>query len=51
LCARTSNDATNYREFRHSLYKGELGLAVLAADVEDPAWGRMPFFEPAGYRE
>ena len=51
LCARTLYDATNYREFRHSLYKGELGLAVLAADVEDPAWGRMPFFEPAGYRE
>lgn len=31
--------------FDHSLYKGRLGIAVLAADLERPAEARMPFFE------
>jgi serine/threonine-protein kinase len=51
LCNRVSNDPAHYREYRHSLYKGELGVAVLAADLADPDWARMPFFEPAGYRD
>jgi serine/threonine-protein kinase len=29
-----------------SLYKGELGLAVLEADLEQPKFARMPLFEP-----
>ncbi|MDQ3244033.1 MAG: hypothetical protein M3Q09_09915, partial [Gemmatimonadota bacterium] len=44
--------ATNGRmpsEHQHSLYKGEFGLAVLAADLEAPDEAVMPFFEPFGY--
>jgi len=37
-------------EYSHSLYKGEFGLAVLAADLEEPDDATMPFFEPLGYR-
>jgi serine/threonine-protein kinase len=37
-------------EYSHSLYKGEFGLAVLAADLEEPDAATMPFFEPLGYR-
>jgi hypothetical protein len=36
-------------EYPHSLYKGEFGLAVLAADLEVPDQAVMPFFEPFGY--
>jgi serine/threonine-protein kinase len=36
-------------EHPHALYKGELGLAVLAADLEQPGESAMPFFEPLGY--
>lgn len=32
-------------EMRDSLYKGELGSVVLAADLDAPARARMPFFE------
>jgi hypothetical protein len=28
----------------HALWKGELGIAVLLADLQDPAEARMPFF-------
>ena len=28
-----------------SLYKGELGVAVLAADLENPEFALMPFFD------
>ena len=28
-----------------SLYKGELGVAVLAAELERPALATMPFYE------
>ena len=31
------------------LWKGELGMAVLAADLENPLDARMPFFEPLGW--
>jgi serine/threonine-protein kinase len=40
------NDA--YRELTsraESLYKGELGVAVLAADLDRPEWAAMPLFE------
>ncbi len=30
---------------RHTLYKGEVALAVLAADLERPEYSAMPFFE------
>ena len=33
---------------RHSLYKGELGLGVLIADLEQPAHASMPMFGPEG---
>lgn len=29
----------------HSLYKGNLGVAVLLAELECPEWASMPFFE------
>ena len=29
----------------HSLYKGKLGLAVLAAELEEPSFAHMPLFE------
>ena len=34
---------------RHSLYKGELGLALLLADLSSPDESCMPFFEPQGW--
>jgi serine/threonine-protein kinase len=36
---------------RHSLYKGELGLAVLLADLSSPDESFMPFFESQGWPE
>ena len=33
---------------RHSLYKGELGLALLLADLEQPETAAMPMFGPEG---
>jgi serine/threonine-protein kinase len=30
----------------HSLYKGDVGLAVLIAEMEKPELAAMPFFEP-----
>lgn len=32
-----------------SLYKGLLGVSLLAAEVEAPTHARMPFFEPEGW--
>jgi eukaryotic-like serine/threonine-protein kinase len=34
---------------RHSLYHGELGLAVLLTDLSCPEESCMPFFEPQGW--
>jgi serine/threonine-protein kinase len=34
---------------RESLYNGELGVAVLAADLEDPAHSCMPLYESEGW--
>ena len=33
----------------HSLWNGDLGLAVLTADLEQPERARMPFFETVGW--
>lgn len=33
----------------HSLYKGETGLALMAADLAHPEDASMPFFEPEGW--
>jgi serine/threonine protein kinase len=33
----------------HSLWNGDLGLAVLTADLEKPDRARMPFFETVGW--
>lgn len=35
--------------YLHSLYKGRLGLAVLAAELEHPEESSTPLFEPMGY--
>ena len=34
---------------RDSLYKGEVGVALLAADLETPEYACMPLFEPEGW--
>jgi hypothetical protein len=42
-----SSDAL--QEHPHSLYKGELGLALLICDLSKPEEARMPFFEDEGW--
>ncbi|HVT57915.1 MAG TPA: lanthionine synthetase LanC family protein [Thermoanaerobaculia bacterium] len=44
--SRISSDLPNGRD---SLYRGELGAAVLAAELEHPEEARMPFFESEGW--
>jgi len=39
-----------HAEEAHRLYKGGLGVALLAAELEDPSSARMPLFEPEGWR-
>jgi len=34
---------------RDSLYKGEIGVALLAAELEDPEYACMPLFEGEGW--
>jgi serine/threonine-protein kinase len=46
-------NSQNYTAFKlapESLYKGEMGVAVLAADLSAPQAACMPFFEPEGWR-
>lgn len=50
LAVRAVLHGQRQSEYPHSLYKGEFGLAVLAADLEQPEDAAMPFFEPMGYR-
>jgi serine/threonine-protein kinase len=50
LAERAARWGSAQEEHPHSLWKGDLGLAVLAADLERPEAARMPFFEPLGYR-
>jgi eukaryotic-like serine/threonine-protein kinase len=45
LAARGVRHGKTHGEHPHSLYKGQLGLAALAADLERPDEARMPFFE------
>jgi serine/threonine-protein kinase len=49
LALRAARVGNIQKEYPHSLYKGEFGLAVLAADLEEPNEATMPFFEPMGY--
>jgi hypothetical protein len=34
----------------NSLYRGEVGVALLAAEIEKPEWAAMPFFEEEQWR-
>ena len=49
LARRAAQGGTTPDRYPHSLYKGDFGLAVLAADLEQPAESAMPFFEVPGY--
>jgi serine/threonine protein kinase len=51
LAMRGARRASTPKEYPHSLYKGEFGLAVLTADLEQPDEATMPFFEPMGYQK
>ncbi|WP_348266085.1 lanthionine synthetase LanC family protein [Edaphobacter paludis] len=45
-------NSENYMEFKlppESLYKGEMGVALLAAELSAPHTACMPFFEPEGW--
>jgi eukaryotic-like serine/threonine-protein kinase len=44
VAAQVSDD-----DHRYSLYKGNLGVAVLIADLAVPEWAAMPFFESEGW--
>jgi hypothetical protein len=46
-----ARNAARHPEPSHSLYKGEVGLAVLAADLADPAGAAFPFFAEEGWAE
>jgi serine/threonine-protein kinase len=39
-----------HAEEAHRLYKGGLGVALLATELEDPSSARMPLFESEGWR-
>ena len=41
-------DGVPHDDHPHSLYKGELGLVLLLADLERPGEARLPLFEPDG---
>jgi eukaryotic-like serine/threonine-protein kinase len=49
--AAKSSSPSALEHRRHSLYKGELGLALLLADLSSPDESCMPFFEPEGWPE
>lgn len=49
LAVRAARGDNIPKEYPHSLYKGEFGLAVLVTDLERPNEAAMPFFEPMGY--
>jgi len=51
LTIRAARSRAAHGEFPHSLYKGEFGIDVLAAELEEPEEARMPLFEPLGYSE
>lgn len=45
LAERAAEDIRTQALRRDSLYKGEIGVALLAVDLERPEEARMPFFE------
>ncbi|HEX7185407.1 MAG TPA: lanthionine synthetase LanC family protein [Thermoanaerobaculia bacterium] len=49
LAGRAARAVTQSRETPDSLYKGEAGAAVLAADLARPEGAVMPFFEEEGW--
>ena len=49
LAERAAVEVARNSESSHSLYKGEVGLAALAADLAHPADAAMPFFEEEGW--
>lgn len=51
LSMRADKGSGQHKEYPHSLYKGQFGVTVLAADLDDADWARMPLFEPYGYRK
>jgi eukaryotic-like serine/threonine-protein kinase len=44
LAGHAAGAAPKTSQRAHALWKGELGVAVLLADLEDPGEARMPFF-------
>jgi eukaryotic-like serine/threonine-protein kinase len=49
LAERAAVEAARASESPHSLYQGELGVAVLIADLARPEQAAMPFFEEEGW--
>jgi eukaryotic-like serine/threonine-protein kinase len=49
LAGQAARAIAGSQEPPDSLYKGELGIAVLAADLERPESAAMPFFEEEGW--
>lgn len=49
LTERAAQEASRLTDPPQSLYKGELGIAVLAADLDRPEQAAMPFFEEEGW--
>ncbi len=49
LASRAAVAVERHPETPHSLYKGALGVAVLAADLVRPGDAAMPFFEEEGW--
>jgi len=49
LAVRGATRGSSPPERAQCLWKGELGMAVLAADLDRPEDARMPFFEPLGW--
>ena len=49
LAQRATASGKTHEEYPHSLWKGDLGLAALAVDLERPEQSAMPSFEPFGY--
>jgi eukaryotic-like serine/threonine-protein kinase len=49
LAERAAIEAARSFESSHSLYQGEVGVAVLIADLARPEQAAMPFFEEEGW--
>ncbi len=47
--AKRATEARTYSQTPESLYKGQLGVALLLADLEKPETACMPLFEPEGW--